>query len=81
MPKEETFLIQLKYIDFAWSTHTDLDVLQELKIDDNWNVDSSKHLSDSWRGFTMFTLFESETTKRIHVVSGGDKNGKKKAKT
>ena len=33
MPKEETFPIPLKNIDVARSTHTDLDVLQEKKID------------------------------------------------
>ena len=55
VPKEETFPIPLKYIDVTRSTHTDLDVIQEKRIDDYWNVDSSKHLSDSWRGFTKFT--------------------------
>ena len=50
------FPIPLKYIDVTRSTHTDLDVLQEKRIDDYWNVDSSKHVSDSWRGFTKFTL-------------------------
>ena len=30
----------LKYIDVTRSTHTDLDVLQEKKIDGYWNVDS-----------------------------------------
>ena len=43
VPKEVTFAIPLKYIDVTESTHTDLDVLQEKKIDDRWNVDSSKH--------------------------------------
>ena len=46
----------LKYIDVTRSAHTDLDVMQEKKMDDYWNVDSCKHLSDSWRGFTKFTL-------------------------
>ena len=48
-------------------TRTDLDVLQEKKIDDYWNVDPKKHLSDSWRRFTKFTLLK-EVSKRIHVV-------------
>ena len=56
--KEETFPIPLKYIDVTRSTHSDLDVLQEKRIDDYWNVDSSKHLSDSWTGFTKFILKE-----------------------
>ena len=40
-----------------------LDVMQEKKIDDNWNVDSSKHLSDSWRGFTKFNILKEKPPK------------------
>ena len=46
-----------------WSTHTDLDVLQEKRIDDYWNVDSSRHVSNSWRGFTKFTLLKEKPPK------------------
>ena len=35
----------LEYIDVIRAAHTDLDVSQEIRIDDYWNVDSSKHLS------------------------------------
>ena len=63
VPKEETFPIPLKYIDVTRSTHTDLDVLQEKRIYDYWNVESSKHLSDSWRGFTKFTLLNEKSPK------------------
>ena len=38
-----------------------LDVLQEKKIDDDRNFDSSKHLSDSWRGFTKFNLLKEKS--------------------
>ena len=68
VPKEETFPIPLKYIDVTWSNHTDLDVLQEKRIDDFWNVDSGRHLSNSWRGFTNVTLLK--TSIRIYVVLG-----------
>ena len=54
--KEETFPVPLKYIEIIWSIHTGLYVLQEKRIDDYWNVDSSRHVSDSWRGSTKFTL-------------------------
>ena len=50
-PKEETFPIPLKYIDVTGSTHSDLDVLQEKRIDDCWNMDVSRRLSDCWRSF------------------------------
>ena len=66
VPKEETFPIPLKYIDVTGSTHADLDV------NDYWNVDSCKHVSDSCRGFTKFTLLKENTPppNRIHVVRG-----------
>ena len=53
-----------------YSTHIDLDVLHAKRIDDCWNVDSSKHLSNSWKGFMTFTPTERETSKRIFVVWG-----------
>ena len=46
VPKEETFPIPLKYIDVTRSTHTDLDVMHEKRIDDCWNVDDNRSLSD-----------------------------------
>ena len=66
-PKEETFQPPLKYIDVTRTTHTNLDVLQEKRIDDNWNVDVSRHLSDSWTRFTKFTILNEKLPKG-HVV-------------
>ena len=57
-PREESFLIPLKYIDVTRTTHTNLDVKQEKRIDDYWNIDSSRDLSDPWTGFTQFTLLD-----------------------
>ena len=51
-PREESFPIPLKYIDLSRTTHTNLDVMQERRIDDYWNIDGSRDLSDSWTGFT-----------------------------
>ena len=59
-PKEESFPIPLKYIDVSRTTHTNLDVEQERRIDDYWNIDGSRDLSDSWTGFTQFTLLEEK---------------------
>ena len=39
VPKEEAFSNPLKFIYVTRSTHTDLDVMQEKRVDD-WNVDS-----------------------------------------
>ena len=40
-PREESFPIPLKYIDVTRTTHTNLDVKQEKRIDDFWNIDGS----------------------------------------
>ena len=36
--REESFPIPFKYIDVSRTTHTDLDVKQEKRIDDYWNI-------------------------------------------
>ena len=59
-PREESFPIPLKYIDVSRTTHTNLDVKQERRIDDYWNIDGSRNLSDPWTGFTQFTLLEEK---------------------
>ena len=53
-PREESFPIPLKYIDVSRTTHTNLDVKQEKRIDDYWNIDDSRDLFDPWTGFTQF---------------------------
>ena len=59
-PREESFPIPLKYIDVSRTTRTNLDVKQERRIDDYWNIDGSRDLSDSWTGSTQFTLLEEK---------------------
>ena len=70
VPKEETFPIPLKYIDVTRSTQTDLDVMQEKRLDDYWNVDLNRSVADSWKGFTKFTLLKDKLFQRIYVVQG-----------
>ena len=69
VPKEETFLIPLTYIDVTRATQTN--VLQESRIDDYWEVDVARSLSDSWTGFTKFAILNEKHQKRIFVVPGG----------
>ena len=59
-PSEESFPIPLKYIDVSRTTRTNLDVKQEKRIDDYWNIDGSRDLSDYWTGFTRFILLEEK---------------------
>ena len=59
-PREESFRIPLQDIDVSRTTKTNLDVMQERRIDDYWNIDGSRDLSDSWTGFTQFTLLKEK---------------------
>ena len=70
-PREESFPIPLKYIDVSRTTHTNLDVKQERRIDDCCNIDGSRNLSDSWTGFTQCTLLSEKPPVDI-CVPGGD---------
>ena len=67
VPKEESCPIPLKYIDVTRTTYTLLAVLLERNINDNWNVDGERELSDAWTGFTRFVLLK-EATGRIYMV-------------
>ena len=77
-PTEQSFPIPLKYIDVSRTTHTNLDVKQEKRIDDYWNIDGSRDLSDPWTGFTQFTLLE-EKPPDGYMWSGGRLTGKQLA--
>ena len=70
-PREESFPIPLKHIDVSRTTHTNLDVKQEKRIDDYWNIDGPRDLSDSWKGFIHFTPLEEQPPDG-YVWSGRD---------
>ena len=55
-PNEESFPNPLTYIDVSRTTRTNLDVKQERRIDDYWNIDGSRDLSDFW--ITMKQMFD-----------------------
>ena len=59
-PREESFPVPLTYIDVSRTTHTNLDVKQERRIDDYWNIDGSRDLPDSWTGFTQCPLIQEK---------------------
>ena len=54
------------------TAYTNLDVMQESRIDGHWNLDGSRHLSDSWTGFTRFTLLEEKPPNGFLWSAGGD---------
>ena len=61
-PRQESFPIPLKCIDVSRTTHTNLDVFQEKRIDDYWNIDGSRDLSDPWTSFTQFYSIGRKTS-------------------
>ena len=56
MPQQEAFHIPTKYIDVTRTTFTSLDVMLGKQVEDYWNVDGERELSDAWTGFTRFIL-------------------------
>ena len=47
VPREESFPIPLKFIDVTRNTDTSLDAMLEKNIEDYWNVDGERELSDA----------------------------------
>ena len=74
-PREESFPIPLKYIDVSRTTHTNLDVKQESRIDDYWNIDGSRDLSASWTGFTQITLLSEKSRRHPGQIIYGQNSG------
>ena len=56
VPTEESFPIPLEYIDVTRATDTFWDLMSEKNIDDHWNVDGNRELSDACAGFTRFIV-------------------------
>ena len=71
-PREESFTIPLKNIDVTRTTHTNLDVKLEKRIDDYWNIDGSRDLSDPWTGFTDNLLYSMKKLLTDILGPGGD---------
>ena len=45
-----------------------MDVKQEKRIDDYWNIDGSRDLSDPWTGFTQIYSIGRKSSRRIYVT-------------
>ena len=56
LPKKESFLIPLKYIDVSRTARTNMGVMQESRIDDYWNIDANRNISEPWTRFMQFTI-------------------------
>ena len=71
VPTEESIPIPLKDIDVTRTTDTTLDVMSEKHIEDYWNVDGEKELSNAWTDFTRFIVLKETTTRWIYTVREG----------
>ena len=56
---EGSFPTPLEYIDVVRRTNPTLHVLLESRIDDDWNVDGGRELSEPWPDFTQFTTLKN----------------------
>ena len=65
-PKDD-FLIPLNHIDVQRHIKTIIDALHKAKIDDYWNVDGDKSLSEPKIGVTRFALLNKKSRKRTYV--------------
>ena len=55
-----TFPIPPRYIDVTTRTPTTLDVLQESRVDDYWNINGDRNLSEPWTSFMQFTILNEK---------------------
>ena len=77
-PRVQTVHAERRIISYSVGVHrryqnniyTSLDVLLEKHIEDYWNVDGERELSDAWTGFTRFILLH-ERPPEGYTWSGG----------
>ena len=56
----ESFAIPLLFIDVTRATSTTLDVMFERRIEDYWNIQGDRDLSDSWTEYSRFTMLDEK---------------------
>ena len=62
----------MKYIDVTRTSHSNLDVKQENRIDDYWNIDGSRDLSDPWTEVSHNSLYSTKKLLTDILGPGGD---------
>ena len=70
-PREESLPFPLKYIDVSRTTRTNLDVVQESRINDYWNIDGSRDLSASFGQDSLSSLYEVKNLQKDFCGPGG----------
>ena len=66
VPRDESVPIPLRYSDVTRATRAMLGVMLERRMDDCWNIDGDRDLSDSRTGFTRFTIFNENAQMGKH---------------
>ena len=69
-PKESSFSMSLNYFDIVSQTKTILDTLEGSRIDDPWNIDGNRVLSDSWSRSSIFRVLNKRPLRgdsSVHV--------------
>ena len=69
VPREVSFPIPLRYIAVTRAASTTFNVMIERRIDDYWNIERNRDLSDAWTCFARFTTLD-EKTSRGYTWSG-----------
>ena len=64
VPRKEHILFDWIFVDITRSTFADLEVAQEKRIYDCWDVDENRNLSTLWTNFTRFTSLSETPLKR-----------------
>ena len=71
VPKESHhFRIPSKYLDVVSKQKTNLDKAEENSIDDSWNIDGNRILSESWSGSTRFRILRKHAPQGYSWVDG-----------
>ena len=71
VPREKSLPIPLRHIDVARATSATVDVMLERRIDDHWNIEGDRDLSDAWTGFTQFAILDENLETDIHGQGDG----------
>ena len=58
--EKSPFPIPLRFVDVARTASATLDVVLERRIDDYWNVEGDRDLSDARTGFTRITMLDEK---------------------
>ena len=64
VPRKESYPIPLSNVDFIRSPYADLEIAQENRIYDCWDVEKNRNLSESWTGFQKNYVIERNSFER-----------------